>query len=80
MSVHLKPHPNGTHYIVKKVGTKMKKHGGVKPGEKLSDTEVDDMHDSGIKVHHESVEEESEPTRSYADFITAEIKAGKVKA
>ena len=56
MSIHVTPHNNGTHHVVKKVGSKMKKHGGVKVGEKLSDTEVDDAKDSGIKVHHEAIQ------------------------
>lgn len=54
MSIHVTPHNNGTHHVVRKVGSKMKKHGGVKVGEKLSDTEIDDAKDSGIKVHHEN--------------------------
>lgn len=56
MSVHVKPHENGTHYTVTKVGAAMKKHGGVKVGEKLSDTHIDDLRDSDIKVHHEEVQ------------------------
>ena len=57
MSIHVTPHKNGTHYTVKKVGSAMKKHGGIKKGEHLSDTEIDDAGGSGIKVHHENVEE-----------------------
>ncbi len=52
MEVHLKPHPNGTHYTVHKVGKKLAAHGGIKVGERLSDTEVDDAKDSGIRVRH----------------------------
>ena len=52
MSVHLKPHRNGTHYVVHKVGSKLKRHGGLKVGEKISDTEVDDLGDVGVKVKH----------------------------
>lgn len=46
-TVHLAPHgTNGTHYrVVKPVHT-------LKKGEVLSDTEVDDLHDSGFKVKH----------------------------
>lgn len=52
MTVHLKPHPSGTHYIVHKLGSQLQKHGGLKKGEKISDTEVDSLHDVGIKVKH----------------------------
>ena len=53
MSVTLKPKKNNM-YKVTKVGSKMKKHGGIKPGEKFHDREIDGMHDSGIKVKYES--------------------------
>lgn len=53
MSVTLKPKKNNM-YKVTKVGSKMKKHGGIKPGEKFHDSEIDGMHDSGIKVKYES--------------------------
>lgn len=52
MAVYVKPHSNGTHYMVHKVGKKMAAHGGIKVGEKLSDTEIDDAREVGIKVHH----------------------------
>lgn len=52
--VELKPHSNGTHYIVHKIGEKS----GIEPdqlkvGEKISDTHVDDLHDMGyrVKIH-----------------------------
>jgi hypothetical protein len=82
MSVHLKPHATkSTHYTVTKVGSKMKKHGGVKPGEHLNDTQVDDLSDSGVKVHHESVDSKEQKeqhamqdsyTQKYADFMTSQ--------
>jgi len=53
MSVTLKPKKNNM-YKVTKVGSKMKKHGGIKTGEKFHDREIDGMHDSGIKVKYES--------------------------
>ena len=59
MSIHVTPHKNGTHYTVKKVGSAMKKHGGIKKGEHLSDTEIDDAGGSGIKVHHEAAQSPS---------------------
>jgi hypothetical protein len=77
MSIHVKPHPNGTHYTVHKVGAAMKKHGGIKKGEKLSDTEIDDAGQSGIKVHHESVHESY--TQKYANFISTQIREVKFK-
>ena len=59
MEMHLKPHgTEGTHYTVHKVGKKLAAHGGVKVGEKLSDTQVDDARDSGVKVKH--VKEDTE--------------------
>ena len=73
MSVHVKPHPNkkGTHYVVHKVGSAMKKHGGVKKGETLSDTHIDDLNDSGVKVHHEEAETAAD---KYAAFISSQNK------
>jgi hypothetical protein len=59
MEMHLKPHgTEGTHYTVHKVGKKLAAHGGIKVGEKLSDTQVDDARDSGVKVKH--VKEDTE--------------------
>ena len=53
MEMHLKPHGTaGTHYKVHAVGKKLASHGGIKVGERLSDTEVDDARDSGIRVKH----------------------------
>jgi hypothetical protein len=59
MAMSLKPHGTaGTHYTVHKIGKKLAKHGGIKVGDKLSDTHVDDARDSGIRVKH--VNEDSE--------------------
>lgn len=62
--VSLHPHPKkSTHYTVGALGRNMKRH--LKTGEHLNDTEVDDMHDMGVKVkfhkkpYGESVEEMS---------------------
>lgn len=73
MSVHVKPHPNkkGTHYVVHKVGSAMKRHGGVKKGETLSDTHIDDLNDSGVKVHHEEADTAAD---KYAAFISSQNK------
>jgi hypothetical protein len=52
-SVTLKPHPTEKNkYKVHSVGKKLAAHGGMKPGETVHDSHIDDMHDSGIKVHH----------------------------
>ena len=50
MSATLHADKSGTSYTVGKMGSKLKKHGGLKKGEKLSDTHVDDLQDSGVKV------------------------------
>ncbi len=52
--VELKPHPNGTHYIVHKIHPKSGIEADqMKVGEKISDTHVDDLHDMGynVKIH-----------------------------
>jgi hypothetical protein len=52
-SVTLKPHPTEKNkYLVHSVGKKLAAHGGMKPGETVHDSHIDDMHDSGIKVNH----------------------------
>lgn len=51
MSVTLKPKKNNM-YKVTGVGKKMAAHGGIKKGEKFHDSEIDGMHDSGIKVKY----------------------------
>ena len=52
MSVTLKPKKNNM-YKVTGVGKKMAAHGGIKKGEKFHDSEIDGMHDSGIKVKYD---------------------------
>ena len=52
--VELKPHPNGTHYIVHKIHPKSGiESDQLKVGEKIHDTHVDDLHDMGynVKIH-----------------------------
>lgn len=52
--VELKPHENGTHYIVHKIHPKSGiESDQLKTGEKISDTHVDDLHDMGyrVKIH-----------------------------
>jgi len=75
MSIHVTPHKNGTHYTVKKVGSAMKKHGGIKKGEHLSDTEIDDAGESGIKVHHEEIQQD-EDYGAHQDAIAHAKKDG----
>lgn len=49
--VELKPHANGTHYIVHKIHPKSGiESDQLKKGEKISDSHVDDLHDMGYKV------------------------------
>ena len=49
--IELKPHENGTHYIVHKIHPKSGiEKDQLQKGEKLSDTHVDDLHDMGYKV------------------------------
>lgn len=49
--VELKPHENGTHYIVHKIHPKSGiESDQLKKGEKISDSHVDDLHDMGYKV------------------------------
>lgn len=49
--VELKPHPNGTHYVVHKIHPSSGiESDQLKKGEKISDTHVDDLHDMGYKV------------------------------
>ena len=49
--IELKPHENGTHYIVHKIHPNSGiESDQLKTGEKISDTHVDDLHDMGYKV------------------------------
>ena len=73
MSVHVKQDDKGTGYTVTKVGSKMKKHGGIKVGEKMSDTHIDDAGDSGIKVHHEAVNEDMGDEKVRSSSQSAEL-------
>ncbi len=68
MEMHLKPHGTaGTHYKVHAVGKKLAAHGGIKVGERLSDTEVDDARESGIRVRHMKEDTEEEDTEEEDD-------------
>lgn len=49
--IELKPHENGTHYIVHKINPKSGiDDDQLKVGEKINDTHVDDLNDMGYKV------------------------------
>lgn len=49
--VELKPHENGTHYIVHKIHPSSGiESDQLKTGEKINDTHVDDLKDMGYKV------------------------------
>ena len=65
MSVHLSMNKDGKSYTVKKEKT----GGRLKKGESISDTHVDDLKDSGVKVHHEEVEQGDMITEEMVDFL-----------
>ena len=49
--IELKPHDNGTHYIVHKIHPKSGiESDQLKTGEKINDTHVDDLKDLGYKI------------------------------
>ena len=52
--IELKPHENGTHFIVHKIHPRSGiESDQLKKGEKISDSHVDDLHDMGytVKIH-----------------------------
>ena len=69
MSVTLKPKKNNM-YKVTGVGKKMAAHGGIKKGEKFHDSEIDGMHDSGIKVKYDKPKMKKEAIERRADRKT----------
>jgi hypothetical protein len=69
MSVTLKPKKNNM-YKVTGVGKKMAAHGGIKKGEKFHDSEIDGMHDSGIKVKYQKPKINKEAIERRADRKT----------
>ena len=66
MSVTLRPKKNNM-YKVTGVGKKMAAHGGIKKGEKFHDSEIDGMHDSGIKVKYEKPKTMKKESSSWLD-------------
>ena len=50
--IELKPHQNGTHYIVHKINDTSIAPDQLKVGEKISDSDVDDLRDGyRVKIH-----------------------------
>ena len=74
MSATLGADKKGTSYTVKKIGKKLQKHGGLKVGEKLSDTNADDLKDSGIKVKFKPYKEQNDPFAKEITFNELEVK------
>ena len=66
-------------FKVHSVGSKMKSHGGMKPGERVKDHEIDYLHDSGIKVkyHKEDVEEAIERKADHKLIMVTDPNTGK---
>lgn len=78
MSATLGADKKGTSYTVKKIGKKLQKHGGLKVGEKLSDTNADDLKDSGIKVKFKPYKEQNDPFAKEITFNELEVKDWKL--
>jgi len=52
------------------MGSKLKKHGGLKKGEKINDTHVDDLQDSGVKVKIKPYKPTNEAIKRRMDRLT----------
>ena len=70
MSATLHADKSGTSYTVGKMGSKLKKHGGLKKGEKINDTHVDDLQDSGVKVKIKPYKPTNEAIQRRMDRMT----------
>ena len=82
MSVTLRPSKSQPgSYKVHSVGSKMKAHGGIKPGERVKDSHIDDLHDSGIKVkyHKEDAQIDERNTNVKDHPIKVKATVGKAK-
>lgn len=79
--VELKPHPNGTHYVVHKIHPKSGiESDQLKVGEKISDTHVDDLHDMGYNVKiHKSMKEGVEVIDEASEMEAAAARLKKMK-
>ena len=73
MSAALAADKKGTSYTVKKIGKKLQKHGGLKVGEKLSDTQADDLRDSGIKTKFKPYKEQNDPFAAETTYNELEV-------
>jgi hypothetical protein len=71
MSVTLRPSKSQPgSYKVHSVGSKMKAHGGMKPGERVKDHEIDYLHDSGIKVKYHKEDTDLDEAGRWDDTTT----------
>jgi hypothetical protein len=71
MSVTLRPSKSQPgSYKVHSVGSKMKAHGGIKPGERVKDSHIDDLHDSGIKVKYHKEDTDLDEAGRWDDTTT----------
>lgn len=71
MSVTLRPSKSQPgSYKVHSVGSKMKAHGGMKPGERVKDSHIDDLHDSGIKVKYHKEDTDLDEAGRWDDTTT----------
>ncbi len=70
MSVTLRPSKSQPgSFKVHSVGSKMKAHGGIKPGERVQDHHIDDFHDSGIKVKYHKVNIGTPKSEGFMDTV-----------
>ena len=81
MSVTLRPSKSQPgSFKVHSVGSKMKAHGGIKPGERVKDHHIDDFHDSGIKVKYHKVNVGTPKSEGFMDTVKKGVdKVKKVK-
>jgi hypothetical protein len=64
-------------YKVHSVGSKMKAHGGIKPGERVKDHHIDDLNDSGIKVKYRKEMTEHQKGLIEGKYTDKEVRMAK---
>ena len=64
-------------YKVHSVGSKMKAHGGMKPGERVKDHHIDDLNDSGIKVKYRKEMTEYQAKLIEGKYTDKEVRMAK---
>lgn len=64
-------------YKVHSVGSAMKSHGGMKPGERVKDHHIDDLHDSGIKVKYHKEMTEHQKSLIEAKYTDKQVRMAK---